>query len=255
MKVVKFGGSSLASGNSVDKALSIINADPERQVVVVSAPGKRTEDDIKVTDLMITYAYMSLRSNNYQDIATRIFKRYELIAQYFELPEAELEDIKQLLLTLPKLSYPNNDYRMATFKAHGERLNAILIAKILNHQGIKARFLEPKDVGLIVTGTSNNAEVNPETYVNLKRIKAAKDEKIIFPGFYGITPSGHIATFSRGGSDITGAILARGLNADLYENFTDVDAIFSANPHIVDQPKPISRNAGTILCGIFRLSR
>ena len=241
MKVVKFGGSSLASGNSVDKALSIINADPERQVVVVSAPGKRTEDDIKVTDLMITYAYMSLRSNNYQDIATRIFKRYELIAQYFELPEAELEDIKQLLLTLPKLSYPNNDYRMATFKAHGERLNAILIAKILNHQGIKARFLEPKDVGLIVTGTSNNAEVNPETYVNLKRIKAAKDEKIIFPGFYGITPSGHIATFSRGGSDITGAILARGLNADLYENFTDVDAIFSANPHIVDQPKPIKR--------------
>lgn len=69
MKVVKFGGSSLASGNSGDKALSIINADPERQVVVVSAPGKRTEDDIKVTDLMITYAYMSLRSNNYQDIA------------------------------------------------------------------------------------------------------------------------------------------------------------------------------------------
>ena len=68
-----------------------------------------------------------------------------------------------------------------------------MIAKILNHQGIKARFLEPKDVGLIVTGTSNNAEVNPETYVNLKRIKAAKDEKIIFPGFYGITPSGHIA--------------------------------------------------------------
>ena len=66
MKVVKFGGSSLASGNSVDKALSIINADPERQVVVVSAPGKRTEDDIKVTDLMITYAYMSLRSNRYQ---------------------------------------------------------------------------------------------------------------------------------------------------------------------------------------------
>ena len=65
MKVVKFGGSSLASGNSGDKALSIINADPERQVVVVSAPGKRTEDDIKVTDLMITYAYMSLRSNNY----------------------------------------------------------------------------------------------------------------------------------------------------------------------------------------------
>ena len=113
---------------------------------------------------------------------------------------------------------------MATFKAHGERLNAILIAKILNHQGIKTRYLEPKDVGLIVTGTPNNAEVNPETYVNLKRINLKNNEKIIFPGFYGITPSGHIATFSRGGSDITGAILARGFDAELYENFTDVDA-------------------------------
>ena len=67
------------------------------------------------------------------------------------------------------------------------------------------------------------------------------DERVIFPGFYGITPSGHIATFSRGSSDITGAILARGLNADLYENFTDVDAIFSANPNIIDQPKPIKK--------------
>ena len=108
----------------------------------------------------------------------------------------------------------------------------MLITKILNHQGIKTRFLEPKDVGLIVTGTLNNAEVNPETYVNLKRIKLNKDERIIFPGFYGITPSAHIATFSRGGSDITGAILARGFNANLYENFTDVDAIFFCqSPH------------------------
>src|SRR5699024_7080255 len=96
-------------------------------------------------------------------------------------------------------------------------------------------------VGVIVTGTPNNAEVNPETYVNLKRIKLNKDERIIFPGFYGITPSAHIATFSRGGSDITGAILARGFNADLYENFTDVDAIFSANPNIIDHPKPIKK--------------
>lgn len=109
---------------------------------------------------------------------------------------------------------------------------AMLITKILNHQGIKTCFLEPKDVGLIVAGTPNNAEVNPETYVNLKRIKLNKDERIIFPGFYGITPSAHIATFSRGGSDITGAILARGFNANLYENFTDVDAIFFCqSPH------------------------
>ena len=208
---------------------------------MVSAPGKRTDDDIKVTDLLITYAYTSLRSNNYDDTVEKIFRRYELIAQYFDLPESDLTKIKRLLLTLPTYDYPNADYRMATFKAHGERLNAILIAKILNHQGIKTRYLEPKDVGLIVTGTPNNAEVNPETYVNLKRINLKNNEKIIFPGFYGITPSGHIATFSRGGSDITGAILARGFDAELYENFTDVDAIFSANPNIVTNPAPIKK--------------
>ena len=72
MKVVKFGGSSLAAGNSVDKALNIVKNDPERKVIVVSAPGKRTSDDIKVTDLLITYAYTSLRSNNYQDIVNKI---------------------------------------------------------------------------------------------------------------------------------------------------------------------------------------
>lgn len=94
-----------------------------------------------------------------------------------------------------------------------------MIAKILQHQDIKTRFLEPKDVGLIATGTPNNAEVNPETYVNLKRVKINDDERVIFPGFYGITPSGHIATFSRGSLDITGAILARGLNADLMRTY------------------------------------
>lgn len=76
------------------------------------------------------------------------------------MPQSELAEIKRMLLTLPQLDYPNAD---STFKAHGERLNAILIAKILQHQGIKTRFLEPKDVSLIVTGTPNNAEVNPET--------------------------------------------------------------------------------------------
>mgnify|MGYP005793930795 CR=1 FL=1 len=122
MKVVKFGGSSLAAGNSVDKALNIVKNDLERKVIVVSAPGKRTDDDIKVTDLLITYAYASLRSKNYQDIVTKIFKRYELIAQHFDLPDSELTEIKRMLLTLPQLDYPNADYHMATFKAYGERL-------------------------------------------------------------------------------------------------------------------------------------
>ena len=95
---------------------------------------------------------------------------------------------------------------------------------ILNHLGIKARFIDPRVVGLLVSSDPNDATVLPVTYENLARLDYA-DEKLIFPAFFGVTKEGEIATFSRGGSDITGAIVARGLNAELYENFTDVDVI------------------------------
>lgn len=241
MKVVKFGGSSLASGPEVEKALNIIKADEQRQVVVVSAPGKRNSADIKITDLLIEYANTVLQELDSSEIIETIFKRYEEIGEYFGLSNDKLLEIKTILVSLAQRNYPNTDYLMAAFKAHGEFLNAKLISMILQHQGINSRMLSPRDAGLIVTGEPNNAIVNPETYLNLHNIKVANDEKIIFPGFFGITPSGNIATFSRGGSDITGAILARGFGADLYENFTDVNAIFSANPSIIANPRPIKR--------------
>lgn len=241
MKVIKFGGSSLADGPHIAQAIKIIKSDPQRQVITVSAPGKRKKDDVKVTDLLIHYAQTVLHHQDYQDIINQIFKRYKEIAQYFDLKNEDIRDIYTIIQSLATTHYPNKEYLLAAFKAHGEYLNAKLITLIMNHQGIKTRFLSPKDVGLMVTGEPNNAIVNPETYLNLRRIKVAKDERIVFPGFFGITPSGQIATFSRGGSDITGAILARGFHADLYENFTDVDAIFSADPKIVKHPRPIKK--------------
>ncbi|OYR94790.1 ACT domain-containing protein [Lactobacillus taiwanensis] len=111
----------------------------------------------------------------------------------------------------------------------------------LSMQGLKVRLLTPRQARLIVTGSPNDAIVNPETYINLHNLQLDPDEKIIFPGFYEIAPSGNVATFSRGRSDITGVSLARGFNAELYENFIDVDAIFSANPVIVSNPDPISK--------------
>lgn len=241
MKVVKFGGSSLASGSSVEQALNIILSDPQRQVIVVSAPGKRESGDIKVTDLLIKYANEVLNKQDTTEIVKQIFARYQEIGHYFDLSDQKLQVIKDILVALPEQTYPNSDYLMAAFKAHGERLNARLIALILQHKNIKSRFLDPTEAGLIVTGEPNDALVNPESYLNLDQVKIAKDERIIFPGFFGITPSGHIATFSRGGSDITGAILARGFHANLYENFTDVNGIFAANPNIVDQPESIKK--------------
>lgn len=241
MKVVKFGGSSLASGQSVEQALNIILNDPERQVIVVSAPGKRNNADTKVTDLLIKYAEQVLKHEETDAIVKQIFARYQEIGYFFGLNDEKLQIIQNILLALPNQNYPDNNYLMAAFKAHGERLNARLIALILQHENIKSRFLDPVDAGLIVTGEPNDALVNPESYLNLDQIKIDPNEKIIFPGFFGITPSGNIATFSRGGSDITGAILARGFHANIYENFTDVNGIFAANPNIVMHPISIKK--------------
>lgn len=220
---------------------NIVLSDPERRAIVVSAPGKRSDDDIKITDLLIKYAGMTFKSEDTNEIVQNIFMRYQEIGHYFGLSDQEIKVIKDILLALPNQTYPNSSYLMAAFKAHGERLNARLIAMILQHQGVKSRFLDPTEAGLIVTGQPNDALVNPESYLNLDQIKIATGERIIFPGFFGITPSGNIATFSRGGSDITGAILARGFHADMYENFTDVNGIFAANPHIVDNPQSIKK--------------
>lgn len=241
MKVVKFGGSSLADGKSVEQALKIILSDSDRRAIVVSAPGKRNDNDIKITDLLIKYANMTLKSENTDEIVQTIFMRYQEIGHFFGLADEELKIIKDILLALPSRNYPNSSYLVAAFKAHGERLNARLIAMILQHQGVKSHFLDPTEAGLIVTGEPNDALVNPESYLNLDQVKIESDERVIFPGFFGITPSGNIATFSRGGSDITGAILARGFHADMYENFTDVNGIFAANPHIVDNPQSIKK--------------
>ena len=241
MKVIKFGGSSLADGAAVAQAIDIIKADPARRVIVTSAPGKRAKADTKVTDPLIKYAAVTAVGGDAAPLQEQIFARYQAIGDYFHLPEKALTPLRTALLALPAGDYPDDDYQLAAFKAHGERLNARLLAAILNHLGIKARFLDPKEAGIIVTGTPNNATVAPETYHLLAQVKLAPDERLVVPGFFGFTLAGYIATFSRGGSDITGAILARGLGAASYENFTDVDAIFAADPHLVDQPAPIKQ--------------
>ncbi|WP_412989684.1 aspartate kinase [Pediococcus siamensis] len=240
MKVVKFGGSSLADGAHFQKVISIINSDPARQVVVVSAPGKRFAKDIKVTDLLIAYGEAVLAHQDPEAIIQKISDRYQTIGDFFDLPPRPIEKIIHKLRSLPAEYYPSNAYLMAAFKAHGERLNAMLLTSILNHLGIEARFVDPFEAGIIVSDNPNDATVLPETYDNLAHLVYGS-EKLIFPGFFGFTPNGQIATFSRGGSDITGAIVARGLQAELYENFTDVDAIYAADPRIVAHPQAIKK--------------
>lgn len=240
MKVVKFGGSSLASGQQFEKVINILKQDSSRKVVVTSAPGKRNAFDTKVTDLLIKYATLTIENKPTESITEQLFNRYVEIANHFDLEEEELQSIKDKIEKLKYEKFENNAYLMACFKAHGERLNAKLMTLILNHLGLKARFLDPEKFGFYVSDSANNAQVLDETYDNIKSIDVG-DELLIVPGFFGITKDNKIATFSRGGSDITGAILSKGFNASCYENFTDVDAIYAANPNTVKNPYAINK--------------
>lgn len=242
MKVVKFGGSSLATGEQVQKVFNIIQADENRRVVVVSAPGKRFSGDIKVTDLLKTYADQTISGEDTADILLTILNRYQDIAQYFGLEENKIiPQIKRQLIQLNRVHYPSFDHLYAAFMGHGELLNAQLIACILQEIGQPAVFVSPMDLGMVVSGSPRAARLDPTSYERMHNFQYDPNKLLIVPGFITYTNDGYAAAFSRGGSDITGAILARGLHADLYENFTDVSAIYTVNPGIVTNPKSIER--------------
>ncbi|AYE38648.1 aspartate kinase [Companilactobacillus zhachilii] len=241
MKVVKFGGSSLATGEQFEKVINIVSDDFERKVIVTSAPGKRFTGDTKVTDLLIEYANAVIENVDSTNIVKEIISRYREISDHFKLDGSVIKLLKDKLVNLTKTNFVDEKYLMAAFKAHGELLNAILLNSVLNAQGIKSVFIDPKDAGIIVHGQPNDADISPETYLNLDKLQLPNDAKVVFPGFFGYSQDGSIYTFSRGGSDITGALLSRGLHADLYENFTDVDAIYAANNHVVKHPQAIKK--------------
>ncbi len=238
MKVVKFGGTSLASGQQIEKVYQIVLSDPKRKVVVVSAPGKRYSDDIKVTDLLIALAEQYLKGENADDLFQAVIARYESIAKELHLSNDIIETIKHDLLELLDGNKSKPERYLDAIKASGEDNNAKLIAAYFQHQGIKAQYVNPKEAGLFVSDEPGNARVLPESYELLYKLRE-REGIVIFPGFFGYTKDGDVLTFSRSGSDITGSILANGIKAELYENFTDVDAVYSVNPNIVTNPKEI----------------
>lgn len=239
MKVVKFGGSSLATGEQLEKVLSIVTSDSSRKVVVVSAPGKRFAQDIKVTDLLIECAEKTLNGESNSKLVSAVVERYENIAKDLDLPEEVIVGIKKDLDDLLNSDRSNRNQFLDTIKASGEDNNAKLVASFFQSRGVDAHYVNPKEAGLFVTDELGNAQVLPESYDNLYSLRQ-RPGIIIFPGFFGYTKGGAVATFSRSGSDITGSILANGIKADLYENFTDVDAVYAVNPNIVPNPNEIT---------------
>jgi aspartate kinase len=240
MKVCKFGGTSLADAVQIRKVCDIVLSDPERRLVVVSAPGKRNKADTKVTDLLIALAEKCLKDGAAEKELAAVVTRYTDIARELGLGADMAKTVEADLRARLATDRSDRAEFLDTLKAAGEDNSAKLVAAYLKSTGVDARYVSPKDAGLLLSHEFGNARVLPESYENLRKALGGLTGITIFPGFFGYSPQGAVVTFSRGGSDITGSILAAAVKSDMYENFTDVDSVFVANPTIVDRPQAIS---------------
>ncbi len=223
-KVVKFGGSSLADANQFVKVANIINADPERRYVIPSAPGKRFPKDTKVTDMLYACYDVAARGQNFLPMFEDIEKRYTDIIADLGL-DLSLKDEFEII-KLSFRAHVGRDYAAS----RGEYLNGIILAKYLGYE-----FIDAADV--IHFGDDGKLLLDETLKIMGKRLKNA--EHAVIPGFYGSMPNDTVKTFSRGGSDITGSIVAAAVNASLYENWTDVSGFLVCDPRIVPNPEPI----------------
>jgi len=224
LKTVKFGGTSLANAEQFRKCAAIVQAEDDRRYVVVSAPGKRSGDDIKVTDLLYSCYEAAAAGKDFSEPFGVIRSRFAGIIRELGLELSLDEALDQIAYDLK--NYPNRDYAAS----RGEYLSAIVMSAYLGRPMIDA-------ANCIFFDADGNfdAERTQDTLSQMLR----EIPEAVFPGFYGSMPDGSIRTFSRGGSDITGAIVARGSASDLYENWTDVSGLLSCDPRIVENPQVI----------------
>lgn len=223
-KVVKFGGSSLASAEQFKKAGEIIRADRERKFVVPSAPGKRDADDTKVTDMLYECYDLAETGKDFKAQLKEIKDRYQEIIDGLELKLSLEEEFKVIEKNFKNKAGSNYA------ASRGEYLNGIIMAEYLGFE-----FVDAADVILF----DENGEYNAEITNRKMRERLEKIEAAVIPGFYGAYADGTVKTFSRGGSDITGSIVARAIKANVYENWTDVSGFLIADPRIIYKPEGI----------------
>ena len=239
LKVIKFGGSSVADAGQILKIYDIVKTDPDRRIVVVSAPGKRNKTDTKVTDLLIACAEAMLARGEAEKELAAIVQRFAGIAQELAVPENVVREIEADLRQRLAGDRKHHGKFMDSLKAAGEDNCARLIAAAFRQKGMEAHYVNPREAGLLLSAEFGNAQVLEKSYPTLAGLRH-RPGVTIFPGFFGYTESGEVATFPRGGSDITGAILAAAVKADVYENFTDVDSVYACDPAIVPEAPPIA---------------
>lgn len=223
-KVVKFGGSSLASAEQFKKVGDIVRSDKSRKYVVPSAPGKRFGADTKVTDMLYQTYALAEASKDFSSELQAIKERYNEIIKGLKLNmtlDAEFETIAEMFR-----SKAGSDYAAS----RGEYLNGKIMANYLGFE-----FIDAAEVIFF----DEEGNFDAEKTNNILSVRLGKVDNAVVPGFYGSTPDGKVKTFSRGGSDITGSIVSRAARVDLYENWTDVSGFLVADPRIIDNPEPI----------------
>lgn len=223
-KVVKFGGSSLASAEQFKKAADIIRADNERRFVVPSAPGKRFSEDTKVTDMLYACYDLAEAGKNFKEQLQAIKERYQEIIDGLSLDLSLDEEFKTIEKNFKNKA--GKDYAAS----RGEYLNGIIMANYLGFT-----FVDAAEVILF----GDNGEYDADRTNELMKGKLESLDSAVIPGFYGAREDGTVKTFSRGGSDITGSIVARAVKADIYENWTDVSGVLIADPRIIYKPENI----------------
>lgn len=225
MKVVKFGGSSLADAKQFKKVGKIILEDKSRRYVVVSAPGKRYSGDVKVTDLLYQMEALARDGKDFSKVLTEIKERYQEIIDGLELKDFSLDEQFDEIEKIMKEA-PDADFAAS----RGEHLNGRIMAAYLGYT-----FLDPVEmIYFEEDGSLDDRRTMRET---AKRLE--KEAYAVIPGFYGCSHDGKVKTFSRGGSDITGSIVAGACHADVYENWTDVSGFMVADPRIINNPARI----------------
>ena len=224
VKVLKFGGSSLADAEHFKKVAAIVKSEPERRYVVASAPGKRNADDEKVTDMLYKCYELTRDGQDIDNVFICIIRRYEKIIKDLGLSLSLSKEFERIKMAI--LHHAGRDY----IASRGEYLNAIVLANFLGFDFIDAE----KGIFFFEDGTFDAEKTNRVLSEILDNHKYA-----VIPGFYGSMPNGTIKTFTRGGSDFTGSVVARAARADIYENWTDVSGFLMADPRYVKNPKGI----------------
>jgi len=224
--VAKFGGSSVANTSQFQKVKAIVEAKENRKVIIVSALGKKEKNDSKITDLLyLLHAHLRY-SVPYDNVFSMIKNRFCNIKEELQLKIDLESEFNQLAKEL------NKELSMEYLASRGEYITAKMVAEYLGYTFVDAKDLICFDYSGLVNDKETEKAIN-EAY--------QKYHKIVIPGFYGAYPNGTIKTFSRGGSDITGAIVAKALGATVYENWTDVSGILMADPKVIDNPKRINQ--------------